>query len=298
MAEYTDWVTLDTVVKTESRTQDSHISTFTEGFDGIIPISGGMDASVINAEWNTHLDPIGATSPGSTAGNILSAVATRRDDPDGSVDDLGIDMASVQTDMFVNLPERGFTEADYEHLAPAEHAGIEIENGGIGAWVSGEVQVSDYNWSFDGSADVVTPLFGSWTYVHSIGSHSIGIAGGGGVPMDGALAGSGTITIPGADMPELGVEVTLTSVFAGDFDILLNEPAFEIVAIVRASCRPTVTQVSATITPPRARWLLPTATAEPSVTRQWPRDDALGSMGSGTRIYPPPRRGRVYPAQQ
>lgn len=38
-------------------------------------------------------------------------------------------------------------------------------------------------------------------------------------------------------------------------------------------------------------------TAEPTVTRQWPRDDALGSMGSGTRIYPPPRRGRVYPAQ-
>jgi hypothetical protein len=39
----------------------------------------------------------------------------------------------------------------------------------------------------------------------------------------------------------------------------------------------------------------PTAVAL-AVTRLYPRDDSLGSMGSAPRLYPPPRSGRIYPA--
>lgn len=72
----------------------------------------------------------------------------------------------------------------------------------------------------------------------------------------------------------------------------------EVVPEIRFRSEGTVT-ATYDVTFPRYRLLfdgdsLPST--DESVTRLYPRDDNLG-LGSASRLYPPPRRGRIYPAQ-
>jgi hypothetical protein len=96
---------------------------------------------------------------------------------------------------------------------------------------------------------------------------------------------------------------------AVDFDALLDSGGFDLIANANTGLvtAPTVAKPGSdsyvrfaqflalrlSLRARRYRWVY----ERPQVTRQYPRDDGYGLVG-GPRLYPPPRRGRVFGGQQ
>jgi hypothetical protein len=293
---WSDWVTLDEEVLTEARGQESHISASTAGLSASIEIdTAAVTAAKISLELNAANVPTGDPISGAFL-NVLSAQASRTVLTPDPTDDLNVAVSSAKMEMVVGLPNRLYVEADYADLAPAGAVEIEIENGGGGVHTAASVDVEVVSSSYDLSTETQSSLSGTWDYLLSIGESDVLAIPGGGVWPLGSIAGSGTITVPPSD---LGGDFLLVGLLSTIEVGPLADPAFEAPASLLIHGRPVVTEVRATIQPPRARWFI-SETSGPvteNVTRLHPRDDGRGTS-SAHRLFPQSKSERLVGGYQ